>query len=136
MFSTIGPPIDPPNWFFFVSGTNLPVSGSRSGLRERIARLQAFVLEELEHAAVELLRARLGLHGDDAGGRLAELGVVVLRGDLGLADRLEGGIDDDDAEDRVAVLGAVELIAGAAEVLAVDLVCVEPCGFSLPRAAS
>ena len=30
-------------------------------------------------------------------------------------------VDDDDAENRVAVLGAVELIAGAAEVLAVDL---------------
>ena len=80
---------------------------------------------------MELVRARLGLHGDDTRRRLPELGVVVLRGDLRLADRLEVGVDDDDAEDRVAVLGAVELIARAAEVLAVDLVWIEPCGFSL-----
>ena len=34
----MGPPIDPPNWFRFVFGTNLPVSGSGSdcenGLRD------------------------------------------------------------------------------------------------------
>ena len=101
----------------FVSGRNLPVSGSRRRLRERVARLEAVALAELEaRCRGTALRARLGLHRDDAGGRLAELGVVVLRGDLRLADRLEVRVDDDDAEDRVAVLGAVELVAGAAEV--------------------
>ena len=38
---------------------------------------------------------------------LAEFGVVILRGDLGLADGLDVGIDDDQAEERVAVLGPV-----------------------------
>ena len=87
-----------------------------NGLRD----WNAVVLVELEDAAVKRVAARLGLHRHHAGGRLAELGVVVLRGDLRLADRLERRVDDDDAEDRIAVLGAVELIAGAAEMLAVD----------------
>ena len=68
---------------------------------------------------MEVVRARLGLHRDDAGRRLPELRIVVLRRDLRFADRLEVRVDDDDPENRVAVLRAIELIAGAAEALAV-----------------
>ena len=68
---------------------------------------------------MELVRSGTGLDRDDTRDRLPELGVVVLGGDLGLADRLERGVDHDDAEDGVAVLGPVELVPGAAEVLAV-----------------
>ena len=63
----------------------------------------------------------LGLYGHNAGGRLSELRTVVLRRNLGFADRFEIRVDDDDPEDRIAVLRAVELVPGAAEVLAVDL---------------
>jgi len=95
--------------------------GQRVGgeLRERIARLELVALEELEGAAVQRIGARLGLHRDHPCRGLAELGVVVLRGDLRFPDRLQGGIDDDDPEDRVAILGAVELVRGSAEMLAV-----------------
>ncbi len=98
------------------------LAGERVGLelRERVAGLEPLVLVEDEPAAAHLVPSGLGLHRDHAGRRLAELGVVVLRCDFRLGDRLERRVDDDDAEDRVAVLGAVELIAGAAEMLAVD----------------
>ena len=102
-----------------VSGSEPAGQRIRRELRERIARLELVALEELEGAAVHGVGARLGLHRHDAGRRLAELGVVVLRRDLRFADRLQGRVDDDDAEDRIAVLGAVELIGRAAEVLAV-----------------
>ncbi len=69
---------------------------------------------------MEDVGAGLGLHRHDARRGLAELGIVVLRRDFRLADRLERRVDDDDAENRIAVLGAVELIPRAAEVLAVD----------------
>jgi len=69
---------------------------------------------------VELVRPRLGLHRDHARDRLSELRVVILRGDLRLADGLQVRIYDDDAKNRVAIFGPVELIPGATEVLAVD----------------
>ena len=89
-------------------------------LGEGIAGLEVVVQPEPVGAALDLVRPRLGLDRDDTRHRLAELRGVVLRGDLALADRLEVGVDHDDAQDRVAVLGPVELVAGAAEVLAVD----------------
>ena len=91
----------------------------RLELREGIPRLELVALEELEGAAVELVRSGTGQDRDHPRDRLPELGVVVLGGDLGLADRLQRGVDHDDAEDRVAVVGAVELVPGSAEVLAV-----------------
>ena len=89
-------------------------------LRERVARLELVGLIELERAAVQEVGAGLGLDRHDARRGLAELGIVVLRRDFRFADRFERRVDDDDAENRIAVLRAVELIPGAAEVLAVD----------------
>ena len=90
-------------------------------LRERIARLQRFILEELEPAAAERVRPGLGLHRNHTCRRLPELRVVILRRDLRLPDGLEIRVDDDDPEDWVAVLGAVKLVPGAAEMLPVHL---------------
>ena len=103
-------------------GLGNEAAGERIGLelRERVARLQRVVLEELEGAAAQRVGTRPRLHRDDAGDGQAELRVVVLRGDLRLADRLQRRVDDDDAEDRIAVVGAIELVVRAAEVLAVD----------------
>src|SRR5262249_28168911 len=89
-------------------------------LREGIASLQHVVLAEEKGRAVQIVRARSGRDRNDTGDGLAELSVIILRSDLGLADRLEVRIDDDDAQNRIAVLGSVQLITRAAEVLAVD----------------
>ena len=88
-------------------------------LREGVTRLEPVTLPELERAPVELVGPRLGLHRDHAGDGLPELGVVVLRRDLGLPNRVEVRVDDDDAENRVPILRAVELVAGPAEMLTV-----------------
>ena len=98
----------------------LPVSGSRWNCVNGLRAWNLSLWKNSKALPCSSLRARLRLHRHHARGRLAELGVVVLRGDLRLANRLEGRVDDDDAEDRIAVLGAVELIARAAEMLAVD----------------
>ena len=112
--------MEPPNWFFSVSGRYLAGDAVSLKLREGITRLEPVVLVELEHAAEQRVSAGLRLHGHDTGRRLAKLRVVVLRGDLRLTNRLERGVDDDDAQDRIAVLRAIELVPGAAEVLPID----------------
>ena len=113
--------MEAPNWSRLVSGSTRPVIGfSTSGCENGLRAWNLSLWWNSNALPWNLVRARLGLHGDDARGGLAELGVVVLRGDLGLADRLQRRVDDDDAQDGVAVLGAVQLVAGAAEVLAVD----------------
>ena len=70
---------------------------------------------------MEFVRAGLGLHSDDAGGALAGLRVVVLKGDLGFGDGVEVRVHDDDAQDGILVVGTVELKVGAREVLPIDL---------------
>src|SRR5262249_2202257 len=89
-------------------------------LGERVARLKHVVLSEFEQAAVDVIRAGLGLNRNDAGDCLSELGIVILRGDLCFTNRLEVWIDDDYAENRIAIFSAVQLVAGAAEMLTVD----------------
>src|SRR5207237_8916533 len=56
-------------------------------LRERVTLLQSIVEVKLVPAAMQTVRARLGLHRDDAGRRLPELRVVILRGDLRFLNR-------------------------------------------------
>ena len=70
---------------------------------------------------MELVGARTGLGGNHRGDGLAQLGVEVLRGDLGLSHRIHCRIDDDDAQNRILVVGAVQLEGGSAEGLAVNL---------------
>ena len=91
------------------------------GLRVRVARLVGVAGAEVVGAAVEVVGAGTGLRRHHGGNGLAQLGVEVLGGDLGLRHRIHGGIDDDDSQDRVLVVGAVQLEGGSAEGLAVDL---------------
>src|SRR6202041_2111949 len=65
--------------------------------------------------------SRLGLRGHDGGYGFAQFGVEVLCGDLGFSDRVHRRVDDDNTEDGIFVVGAVQLIGDAAEGLAVDL---------------
>src|ERR1700730_6429871 len=59
----------------------------------------------------------LGSHNGADG--LSKFGVVVLRSDLYLVNGVEVGVNHDDSEDRVLVVGTVQLKAGSGEVLAV-----------------
>ena len=63
-------------------------------------------------------RFRLGRH--HAGDSHAELCIIVLGGDFGFGDGFECRVDDDDAQDWVLVVSAVELKRCAAEVLPID----------------
>ena len=76
---------------------------------------------EVVRAAVELIGARTGLGSHDCRNRLAQLRVVVLRGDLGFRHRIHWRIDDDDAQNRILVIGAIQLECGSAESLTVYL---------------
>ena len=69
---------------------------------------------------MQLVGAGLGLRCHQTGDGLALLSVVKLRSDSSLVDGVQVGIDDDDTQDGVLVIGSVQLEAGAAEVLAVD----------------
>ena len=51
---------------------------------------------------------------------LAEFGVVVLKGDLGFLNGVEVRVHDDDSQNGILVVGAIQLEGGAAEVLAVN----------------
>ena len=70
---------------------------------------------------MEIVGARTGLRGHDSRHGLAQLGIVVLRGDLGFGYRIHWRIDDDDSENRILVVGAVQFEGCSAECLAVHL---------------
>jgi hypothetical protein len=76
---------------------------------------------EVIRAAVVVVGSGAGLCGDDRGDSLAEFGVEVLGGDLGFGHRIHCGVNDDDSEDGILVVSAVEFEGGPAECLAVDL---------------
>ena len=65
--------------------------------------------------------AGFGLGGDETGDCLAEFRVVVLRGYLHLRGCVQIGVDDGHPDDRVLVVGAVQLVAGGKGQLPVDL---------------
>ena len=56
---------------------------------------------------------------NQSGDRLALFRIVKLRTDGGLSDRVEVGVDDNDPENWILVVGAIQLKARAAEVLSV-----------------
>ncbi len=62
-------------------------------LREGIARVERAIAQEFKADRVEIVRARFGLHADDAR-RRPEFGVVGRRRDLRLRQRFERRIDD------------------------------------------
>ena len=58
---------------------------------------------------MEVVAARLGLRRHVAGDRLSHFSVVLLQRDLGFGHGVQVGVDDDDAQDRILVIGAVQL---------------------------
>ncbi len=66
---------------------------------------------------MNVIAARLGLRGYDAGDCFAKLGVVVLQRNFGFGDCVEVGIHYDDPKDRILVIGSIQFECGAAEVL-------------------
>jgi hypothetical protein len=113
------PPSEPPNWSRLLSGRYSPVSRFPLELGEGVKRQEGVALEELVGAAVEFVRAGLGLDRDQGRRGLAELGVVVLGRELRLRDGLQRRVHHDEAEDRVAVVDPVELVADVGEALPV-----------------
>ena len=65
------------------------------------------------------VRPGLGLGRDDAGRCLTKLGVIIGGRDFGFGDRIEVGVDHDYAQNRVAVVGSIQLERGPAEVLSI-----------------
>ena len=92
---------------------------NRLELRERVARVEDIVAQEVRHRAFEGVRAGLRLRADDARGR-PELGIVVGGRDLGLGHGFERRIDHDQPEHRVVIVRAVEQMRRSGEALAVD----------------
>ena len=105
------------------NGRNRPASDRvrlARTLAEWIARLGCIAAAEAEYAAVQGIGTRLGLARHDTGDGLSEFGVVVLAGHLGFSDRLQGGIDNDNSEDGIAIVGSIEHEAGSGKSLSID----------------
>ena len=89
-------------------------------LSEWISCLGPIAAAEAENAAVEIIAPRFSLGRHYAGYRFAEFSVVILGSDLCLGDRIEIGIDNDNAQNWVLVIGSIQLVCSTAEMLAVD----------------
>ena len=99
----------------------IPISAGYAdlALRKGIARKIGVGALEIEERPVKFVGARLGLGSHDGPDGLAEFGVVVLRSNLHFVNGIEVRIDDDDAEDGILVIGAVQFEAGSCEMLTI-----------------
>ncbi len=69
---------------------------------------------------MQFVSAGLGLRGHQTGDCLTLLSIVKLRPDGSLGHSVQVGVDYDDTQNGILVIGSVQLEAGAAEMLAVD----------------
>src|SRR5258706_2253681 len=92
--------------------------GVGSALGEGIASLKSIPAIKKKTAAMDLVAARARLGRNQTGDRLAKFGVVVLQRDLGFRYSVKVGVDDNNSQNRILVIGSVKKKAGAAEVLA------------------
>ena len=69
---------------------------------------------------MQRIAARLRLRSDHTGDCLAKLRVVILAGDLGLGHRIQIGIYNDNAENRILIVSPVQLISRSGKLLTVD----------------
>ena len=60
------------------------------------------------------------MNGDQPGDCFPELCVEIRRGDLGFGHRVEVGVDDDNAQDGILIISAIQLEPGSTEMLAID----------------
>src|SRR5207253_1479361 len=87
---------------------------------KRIACLESVAAAKAEGGPVEAVATGFRLRCDNPGNRLPKLCVVVLAGDLGFGYGIERRIDHDNPEDRVAIVGPIQLEASTTKGLAVD----------------
>ncbi len=87
-------------------------------LRKRITRLRRVCPPKPKGAAVEIIGARFCLCGYDSRHSLAKLGIVTLGRKLSLGYSVQVWVNHNDAENRILIVSAVQLISGSAEVLA------------------
>ena len=108
---------------------------TRAGLREWIARQIRRALAVIKRRAMELVRTRLRRDRIHRGDRLAKLGIVVLRRNLRIRHRVRVRIDDDDSQNRVLVIRAVQRVVHSTKRLSIDLDLLwNPAGFHPPHA--
>ena len=122
----IGPPSDPPNWFFSPPGKGFVAVMLERGCVKGSRREVCVALAVVESRAVEAVGSGLGLGCDDRRDRLAELGVEVLRGDLRLRERVRIWVDDDNSENRILIIGSIKLEGDAGKGLSVDFDLLRP----------
>ena len=104
--------------------TEAVLQAGRNGarcLREWVASIVRIAGTEVIRAAVEGVGARSRLGGNNSRYSLAQLSIEVLRGDLGLGDRIHCWVDDDDSQNRILVISSVQFECGPAKGLAVHL---------------
>ena len=99
---------------------NEPVrSANLLELRERIPRIEDIVPQVVEGHPVKLVRSRLGLDTHHSR-RRPKLGVIGRRRQLRLREGLQRRIDDDQAEQGVAVVCPIEQMGRSREALPID----------------
>src|SRR5579864_55377 len=82
-------------------------------LRERISGLSGIGLPILEQVAMEAVRAGLGLSRNYRSHGLTELGVIVLRRNLGFGDCIERRIDNDLTKDGILIRRSVQFVSNS-----------------------
>src|SRR5258708_3528164 len=100
---------------------NLVLAGRdfRRSLRERVAGKIGVGALEIECRTVNFVGARLGLGSHDGANGLSKFGVVVLGSNLHFVNRIEIWIDDDNSEDGILIVRAVQFEASSGEMLSV-----------------
>lgn len=68
---------------------------------------------------MERIATRLGGRADYCSGSLPKLRVEARGHNLGLSDRIKSRVDDDDTEERITVVSAIENVRSSPEMLPV-----------------
>src|SRR5580698_68291 len=103
------------------TGNELACYRVARGLLIWIAREIRIALTVVKGAAVEGVGPGFRLRRDNGRNRFAEFRVEILRCNLCFRNCIQCWIDDDDSEDRILVVSAIQLIGNATERLSVNL---------------
>src|ERR1700693_4610249 len=93
----------------------------RRELSKWIARLQGIRAPILEGRPVEAIAARSGLSCYQPGDGLAEFGIIILRRDFLFRNCVQVRINHSNSDDRILVVGSVQLVAGSKWQLPIHL---------------
>src|SRR6185369_6253644 len=91
-------------------------NGHRFG--KRVARKVRVRTLEIKCRSVQLVGSRLGLRRNHRTQRFAEFRIVILGGDLHFLDRIQVRVDNNNAQNRILVVGAIQFERGAGKLLA------------------